>query len=121
MLDQISKKKKFLGNKHHFTIENCGKSSCMNVKNHYCACFAWSVASRLYPANISSGRTSSYPHFTTVLNMEDWTFPMTSIQIPKLENINNILVNVYQSRNELKVWIFRYADIFTKAKTTQTC
>ncbi|KMQ84261.1 hypothetical protein RF55_18085, partial [Lasius niger] len=40
-------------------------------------------------------RESSYPHYTTVLNLEGVEFPMTLNQIKKFEHANDISINVY--------------------------
>ncbi|XP_050518575.1 uncharacterized protein LOC126892841 [Diabrotica virgifera virgifera] len=71
------------------------KNACINVKNNAEACFLWSIGSALYPAKANSDRTNSYPHYTTVLNVEGVETPMTIGGISKFEKQNNISVNVY--------------------------
>lgn len=67
----------------------------VNVKSRDNACFAWAVIAALYPAERNSFHTSSYPHYSTVLNLHGIDFPMTLNQIKKFEQQNNISVNVY--------------------------
>jgi len=69
------------------------------------ACFAWSVVAALHPAERKSERESSYPHYTSVLNLKDIEFPMTLAQIKKFENLNDISINVYciEKQKELSI------------------
>lgn len=71
------------------------KKACINIKNNDEACFAWSVTAFLHPADKNSDRTSSYPHYSSVLNLNDIEFPLTIPQISKFENNNNLSVNVF--------------------------
>ncbi|XP_050508978.1 uncharacterized protein LOC126886169 [Diabrotica virgifera virgifera] len=71
------------------------KNACINVKNNDEACFFWSILSALHPAKEHSYRTSSYPHYTTVLNVDGLETPMTIGGISKFEKQNGISVNVY--------------------------
>ncbi|XP_072390323.1 uncharacterized protein [Diabrotica undecimpunctata] len=71
------------------------KHACINIKNDDEACFFWSIVSAIYPAKCSSDRTSSYPHYATVLNIDGLETPMTIQGISKFEKLNNISVNVY--------------------------
>ncbi|XP_050513837.1 uncharacterized protein LOC126889531 [Diabrotica virgifera virgifera] len=71
------------------------KNACINVKNNDEACFFWSIVSALYPSKANSDRTSSYPHYTTVLNVDGLETPMTIGGISKFEKQNDISVNVY--------------------------
>jgi len=41
---------------------------------------------------------TSYPDYTTVLNLKDIVFPMTLNQIKKFENLNDISIIVSRSR-----------------------
>ena len=59
------------------------------------ACFAWSVDAALYLAKKHTERESSYPHYSTVLNLTDIQFPMILSQIKRFENLNDISINVY--------------------------
>ncbi|XP_071640905.1 uncharacterized protein [Temnothorax longispinosus] len=71
------------------------KNAVINVLSMDNACFAWSVVAALHPTERHSERESSYPHYSTVLNVRDIEFPMTLSQIKKFERLNNISVNVY--------------------------
>lgn len=72
------------------------KQACINVKNvNDDACFAWGIVSALYPAKTHVDRTSSYPYYEDVLNLEGITFPIQRSDIKKFEKLNNISINVY--------------------------
>ncbi|VEN53641.1 unnamed protein product [Callosobruchus maculatus] len=71
------------------------KHACINVQNDDQACFYWSIVSALYPSDKNQQRTSSYPHYSVVLNTESLESPMSLQKIPKFEKINNISINVY--------------------------
>ncbi|XP_076636189.1 uncharacterized protein LOC143349115 [Colletes latitarsis] len=85
------------------------KKAVINVCSTDNACFAWSVVAALYPAESRVSLASSYPHYTTVLNIQDIEFPMTLNQIKKFEHINNISINVYTIENK-KVLPIRVTD-----------
>ncbi|XP_076638285.1 uncharacterized protein LOC143350581 [Colletes latitarsis] len=85
------------------------KKAVINVCSTDNACFAWSVVAALYPAESHVSLASSYPHYTTVLNIQDIEFPMTLNQIKKFEHINNISINVYTIENK-KVLPIRVTD-----------
>ncbi|XP_024888157.1 uncharacterized protein LOC112465030 [Temnothorax curvispinosus] len=76
------------------------------------ACFAWSVVTTLHPAERHAERKSSYPHYTSVLNLTDIKFPMTLDQIKNFEN-HNISINVYsikKKNKELAILPIRLTD-----------
>lgn len=75
------------------------KRAVVNVKSKDDACFTWAVVAALYPAERHVERESSYPHYTTVLNLKDIEFPVTLNQIKKFEQANNISINVYSIEN----------------------
>jgi len=64
------------------------------------------------PAEKISGQKSSYPDYTSVLNLKDIEFPMTLTQIKKFENQNNISINVYciEKKKEFSILLIRLAD-----------
>ncbi|XP_072758650.1 uncharacterized protein [Anoplolepis gracilipes] len=76
------------------------KRAVVNVQSKDNACFAWAVVAALYPAERCAHRQSSYPHYTTVLNLQDIEFPVTLNQIKKFEIYNDISINVYSFENE---------------------
>jgi len=88
------------------------KRAVINVRSTDNACFAWSVVAALHPAERNSERESSYPHYSTVLNLKDIEFPMTLNQIKKFESQNNISINVYciEKQKELSILPIRLAD-----------
>ncbi|EZA49236.1 hypothetical protein X777_12476 [Ooceraea biroi] len=59
------------------------KKAVVNVQSDN-ACFAWSVIATLYPAERHTERQSSYPHYTTVLNLKGIEFPVSLKQIKYL-------------------------------------
>ncbi|KYN22673.1 hypothetical protein ALC57_04921, partial [Trachymyrmex cornetzi] len=71
------------------------KRAVINVQSTDNACFAWSVVAALHPAQKNVERESSYPHYSSVLNLQDIQFPMTLSQIKKFEALNDISINVY--------------------------
>ncbi|XP_070169355.1 uncharacterized protein [Polyergus mexicanus] len=76
------------------------KRAVINVRSNDNACFAWAVVAALYPAEKNAGRESSYPHYTTVLNLKGVKFPMSLNRITKFERINDISINVYIVRDK---------------------
>ncbi|XP_070150992.1 uncharacterized protein [Polyergus mexicanus] len=70
------------------------KKAVINVQSNDNACFAWAVVAALYPAEKNVGRESSYPHYTTVLNLKGVKFPMSLNKITRFERINDISINV---------------------------
>ncbi|XP_018399813.1 PREDICTED: uncharacterized protein LOC108777427, partial [Cyphomyrmex costatus] len=77
------------------------KRATINVQSLDDACFAWSVVAALHPAKQHTERTSSYPHYSSVLNLTNIEFPMTLNQIKRFENLNGISVNVYTIEKEI--------------------
>ncbi|EGI62699.1 hypothetical protein G5I_08955, partial [Acromyrmex echinatior] len=60
-----------------------------------CVFRAWSVVAALYPVQSHVNRKSSYPDYTTVLNLEGIEFPVILKQITKFELLNDISINVF--------------------------
>jgi len=87
------------------------KRAVVNVQTTDNACFAWSVVA-LHPAERKSERESSYPHYSTVLNLKGIELPITLTQIKKFENLNNISINVYciEKKKELSIFPIRLAE-----------
>ncbi|XP_025264636.1 uncharacterized protein LOC112638002 [Camponotus floridanus] len=71
------------------------KRAVVNVRSDDEACFAWSVVAALYPADKHRERSSRYPHYSEVLNLEGSKLPMTLNRIGRFERLNDISVNVY--------------------------
>ncbi|KYM96918.1 hypothetical protein ALC62_12413, partial [Cyphomyrmex costatus] len=78
------------------------KREVINVQSKDNACFAWSVVAALHSTESHVERESSYPHYSSVLNLTDIEFPMTLSQIKKFENLNNISINVYARRGSCR-------------------
>ncbi|RLU15826.1 hypothetical protein DMN91_011582 [Ooceraea biroi] len=78
------------------------KRVVINVQSTDNACFAWSVVAALYPADRNAERESSYPHYTTVLNLQDIEFPVSMKQIKKFLLLNDISINVYTIQEKKK-------------------
>ncbi|KYN50748.1 hypothetical protein ALC56_10211, partial [Trachymyrmex septentrionalis] len=76
------------------------KRAVINVSTMDNAYFAWSVVAALYPAEKHAERESSYPHYTTVLNLAGIEFPITFKDIPKFERLNAVSINVYDIENK---------------------
>jgi len=53
------------------------------------------MVAALHPAERNADREFSYPHYTTVLNLQDIEFPVTLKDITKFERLNNVSINVY--------------------------
>ncbi|CAH1639518.1 unnamed protein product [Spodoptera littoralis] len=76
--------------------------SCINIKNEDDCCFLWSIVAGLYPAKNNVCRTSSYPHYSSVLNIEGMSFPPTMNDIKQFEKNNpNMSVNIYGLQNNI--------------------
>lgn len=76
------------------------KKACINIKNNDEYCFAWTVMSFLYPVTKNPNRVSSYPHFSSVLNLADMSFPVTFSDIKTFEkNNDDISINIYGIEN----------------------
>jgi len=83
------------------------------VKSMDDKCLAWSVVASLYPAEHNVDRQSSYPHYTTVLNVEGVEFPATLKDVTRLERLNNVSINVYtleECGNKLNVLPIRLSN-----------
>ncbi|EZA58221.1 hypothetical protein X777_01598 [Ooceraea biroi] len=79
------------------------KRAVINVLSTNNACFAWSVVAALHPAESHTERCSSYPHYTTILNVQGIEFPITLNNIAKFERLNvDISINVYAIQERKK-------------------
>lgn len=78
--------------------------SCVNVRNNDEFCFLWSILAGLFPCINNVCRTKSYPHYSTVFNIKDISFPPSHQDIKKFEICNNdISVNIYGLDKKNKV------------------
>ncbi|XP_030762881.1 uncharacterized protein LOC115887564 [Sitophilus oryzae] len=71
------------------------RQAVVNIRNNDDYCFAWSVVAALHPPTGVDFQTSSYPHYSTVLNTTGIDFPISLKDIKNFENQNNISINVY--------------------------
>ncbi|XP_030752302.1 uncharacterized protein LOC115879548 [Sitophilus oryzae] len=71
------------------------KEAVVNVRNMDQYCFPWAITSALCPPNSKIAELSSYPHFSTLLNIAGLDFPVNLRDIKTFEQLNNISVNVY--------------------------
>lgn len=71
------------------------KSAVVNLHNADEYCFAWAVVAALHKPTGPNYDITSYPHFSSVLNVTGIDFPMSLTNIPKFEILNNISINVY--------------------------
>lgn len=71
------------------------KKAVVNIMNEDAFCFLWSVTAALSPATANSDRKSSYRHFSEVLRYEGLEFPMKLKNVPKFEQMNELMINVY--------------------------
>ena len=58
------------------------------------------VVAALYSTERNVNRNSSYPHYTTVLNLASIEFPMTLKDIPKFERLECVLCKMENSNKE---------------------
>ncbi|XP_026830160.1 uncharacterized protein LOC113563142 [Ooceraea biroi] len=79
------------------------KRAVLNVLSTDNTCFAWSVVATLHLAESHAERCSSYPHYTTILNVQGIEFPITLNNITKFERLNvDISINVYAIQEKKK-------------------
>ncbi|KAJ8954509.1 hypothetical protein NQ318_000740 [Aromia moschata] len=71
------------------------KKGIVNVHNQDQCCFLWAIISALHPVRERTLDVSSYPQFSTVVDIEGMTFPVNLRDISKFELRNNISINVH--------------------------
>jgi hypothetical protein len=69
--------------------------SCINIQNNDTECFMWCLVAAKFPAPNHAYRTSSYPDYKNHFNLDNIIFPVTFSQIKKIEEQNNLSINVY--------------------------
>ena len=70
------------------------KKAVINVKNKDNQCIRWALRSALFPAGSNSDRPSSYP-INDNLNFDGIGFPTPITDISKIEQQNNLTINVF--------------------------
>lgn len=72
------------------------KSQCiLNIHNTNEKCFLWSVLAALHPVQHDRHLLDHYRPYQDELNMAGITYPVTVQQIDKIEDQNNISINVF--------------------------
>jgi hypothetical protein len=87
-----------VGGSSYIKLPKCieAKLAVVNVMNQDECCFAWAIVSALFPTHgLNASQFTSYPHYSTVLNLAGMDFPVRLRDIKKFEEMNNISVNVY--------------------------
>ncbi|KYM78125.1 Cytochrome b, partial [Atta colombica] len=97
--------------------ERATKRAVINVRTMDNACFA--VIAALYPAKSHMDRKSSYPHYTTVLNLADIEFLITFKDISEFEhgikNLSRLIRSQITRKKNKKFFCDRYvADTTTR-------
>ena len=70
------------------------KKAIINVKNEDNECLKWALISALHPAKDHPHRVNKYMHFKE-LRFTGIDFPTPLSQIPKVEHLNNLSINVF--------------------------
>ena len=70
------------------------KKAIINVKNEDQECLKWAILSCLHPAQKHPQRVNKYMHFKE-LDFTGIDFPTPLSQMPKVERLNNLAINVF--------------------------
>ena len=76
------------------------KRAIINVQNKDQKCFMWALLSKKFPVKTNSNRVKSYQEHVNAFDFTDITFPVKLKNIPKIEALNHITVNVYTCDDE---------------------
>ena len=71
------------------------KKALINVKNEDQKCLMWALLSALHPVGKNSDRVSKYEPYENELNFTGVNFPVPLNQMPKVERLNNLAINVF--------------------------
>ena len=71
-----------------------GKQAIINIKNNDNECLRWALKAWRYPALKDAQRPSKYP-IEDGFNFTGISFPTPLCEIPKVEKLNNIAINVF--------------------------
>ena len=85
------------------------KNAIINVKNTDNQCLRWALRAALYPASHHAQRPSKYP-IDDGLDFTGISFPTPLHEIPKVEKLNNIAINVLGWKDE-KVNILHVSEM----------
>ena len=78
------------------------KKGLINIKNKDNECFRWCHLAKVYSEKVKSNREriSHYKKYVDTLNYDGIEFPVSIKQIPKIEEQNNISINVIGYENK---------------------
>ena len=78
------------------------RKGLINIKNNDNECFRWCHLAKVYSNQIKSNREriSHYKKYVNTLNYNGIKFPVSIKQIPKIEEQNNISINVFGYENK---------------------
>ena len=71
------------------------KKAIVNVKNQDNKCLEWALLSSLYPTHDNPQRVTKYKDHEKELNFADIEFPVTLKDIPNVERLNGLSINVF--------------------------
>lgn len=85
-------------------IEN--KKACINLRTFDNFCFAWALGCSFQNVKKNVSRVSSYRHYSNFLNLEGISFPFSIKQLNKVEQLNNMTINIFglKHRNVKDSW-----------------
>ena len=71
------------------------KKAIINVKNNDQKCLMWALLSALHPVGSNPHRVFKYKQYENELNLTGVEFPTPLSQMPKVERLNNLAINVF--------------------------
>ena len=71
------------------------KKAIVNVKNQDNECLKWALLSALHPVGSNPHRVFKYKQYENELNLTGVEFPTPLSQMPKVERLNNLAINVF--------------------------
>ena len=81
----------------------------INIKNEDNQCFRWCHLAKVYSDKVKRNREriSHYKKYVDTLNYDGIEFPVSIKQIPKIEDQNNISINVigYEDKNRFPLYV----------------
>ena len=90
------------------------KKGLINIKNKDNECFRWCHLAKVYSEKVKSNceRISHYKKYVDTLNYDSIEFPVSIKQIPKIEEQNNISINVIGYENKQRFPLFVSKKVF---------
>lgn len=76
------------------------KKAIINVKNNDEKCFMWALLSALHPVNKDPQRVLKYKQFENELKFDGIQFPVEIKDIPKIEKMNNLVINIFSNEGK---------------------